>query len=131
MKAISAFSNGEGGTLLIGVHDEGNVLGLDHDYERLAKRGRPDDKDQFELHLRNLLRHHFGDVFAATSVDVTFPIVGKEICRIDVKRGKEPYYLALKDKHGNKQQKFYVRSGNSSPEIGFTEIGNYIKMRFP
>ncbi len=132
MKAISAFSNGEGGTLLIGVNDEGQSLGLEHDYARLPKRNGPGDKDQFELHLRELLRRDFGDVFAATNVDITFPVVeGKEICRIDVKRGTVPYYLTVKDKNSQKQQKFYVRSGNSSPEIGFTEIGNYIKMRFP
>ena len=32
LKSIAAFSNGEGGTLLIGVNDEGEILGLENDY---------------------------------------------------------------------------------------------------
>jgi predicted HTH transcriptional regulator len=36
-KTISAFMNSEGGTLLIGVDDENNVIGLQDDYETLKK----------------------------------------------------------------------------------------------
>jgi len=132
LKSISAFSNGEGGTLLIGVNDEGEILGLEPDYNCLRKGDREGDKDQFELHLRNLLSRSFGTVFTASQIEVVFPLIGeKEICRIDIKKGKVPLYLDVADRNGQKQKKFYVRSGNSSPEIGFTEIGDYIKMRFP
>ena len=52
MKSIAAFSNCEGGTLLIGVDDEGELLGLDYDCTTLDG-----NKDEFELHLRNLNCH--------------------------------------------------------------------------
>ena len=60
MKSIAAFSNGEGGTLLIGVNDEGEILGLEHDYSSLNGT-----KDEFGLHLRSLENKSFGGSFAA------------------------------------------------------------------
>lgn len=132
LKSISAFSNGTGGTLLIGVNDEGVALGLEADYSVLRKRDREGDKDQFELHLRNLVTRNFGAVFAASQIEVTFPqVTGKEICRIDIKKGHSPLYMEVIDKNAQKQKKFYVRSGNSSPEIGLAEISDYIRTRFP
>src|SRR6266571_9260234 len=35
-KTVAAFANSQGGTLLIGVDDEGQVLGLEHDYLSLG-----------------------------------------------------------------------------------------------
>jgi len=46
MKTIAAFANNEGGTLLIGVNDDGEILGLDNDYTSLKG-----NRDEFELHL--------------------------------------------------------------------------------
>jgi hypothetical protein len=51
LKTIAAFANADGGKLIIGVDDEGTVLGLERDYVTL--RG---SKDEFELHLRNLVQ---------------------------------------------------------------------------
>ena len=126
MKTIAAFSNGEGGTLLMGVNDEGEILGLEHDYSSLQGT-----KDEFELHLRNLVNTTFGVTFATNNIKITFPKVeGTEICRVDIKPGCEPEYLEVSDKHGNKSDKFYVRSGSSSQEVSLTEISNYIDSRF-
>ena len=50
IKCIAAFGNSEtGGDLFIGVSDDGEVLGLDDDYQNLRKNG-PVDKDGFELY---------------------------------------------------------------------------------
>jgi len=46
IKTVAAFTNSDGGTLLIGVDDDGNVLGLENDYAALGNA----DKDKFELH---------------------------------------------------------------------------------
>ena len=32
LKTVAAFANSQGGTLLIGVDDEGTILGLEQDY---------------------------------------------------------------------------------------------------
>jgi uncharacterized protein with ParB-like and HNH nuclease domain/5-methylcytosine-specific restriction endonuclease McrA len=126
MKAIASLSNGEGGTLIIGVDDEGNILGLGNDYRELKG-----DKDEFELHLRNLLNNHFGKVFSTTNLKVEFHKVDdKEVCEVQVGAGNQPLYLKIVDKNDQKQEKFYLRSGNTSQELGLSEISEYISGRF-
>jgi len=129
IKSIAAFSNGKGGTLLIGVGDNGKIEGLDDDYKTLKK----DDSDYFEIHLRNLLKQHFGIPFLTQNMSIEFPaIADHEICAIRVAEGREPVYITTTDKHGNKTERFYVRSGNSSQEIrSLREISEYISKRFP
>jgi hypothetical protein len=127
LKTVSAFSNSEGGKLLIGVADDGQILGLEDDYNTLGEAG----KDHFELHLRNLLNAAFSTEYTATQITMHFPQVDeKEICEIDIKPGKKPLYVEVADKNGAKTKKFYVRSGNSSQELDIVETANYISHRF-
>ncbi len=129
IKSIAAFSNGKGGTLLIGVRDNGEIAGLEGDFNSLKKN----DSDYFEIHLRNLFKQHFGIPFITQNMIMDFPVIdGKEICAIRVAEGTEPVYITTTDKHGNKTERFYVRSGNSSQEIqSLKEITGYISRRFP
>ena len=128
LKAISAFNNGEGGTLIIGVDDDQNVLGLDPDYATFGEG----DKDDFELHLRTLMNKTWGVQFATTNINIDFPRLGEyELCAIEVQRGVQPLYLKVQDRHGRKSEKFYVRSGNSSqPFENPSEIASYVAKRF-
>jgi hypothetical protein len=126
VKAIAAFCNADGGTLLIGVNDEGEVIGLDNDYGSLKG-----SKDEFELHLRNLVKKNFDAVFSASNVEISFPkIDGIEMCRVDLKRSTKPVFIITQDRNGQKIEKFYVRSGNTSQEFKPSEIGDYISNHF-
>ena len=123
IKTIAAFSNGQGGTLLIGVSDDGEAIGLEKDYHALGDA----DRDKFELHLRNVLNKVLGPSFVATNVDIFFPKVGNvEICQIDILEANMPIVVPFKDKHGQTQEKFYVRSGNSSQELSMSEMQSYV-----
>jgi len=125
-KTVAAFGNSDGGTLLIGVDDSGQALGLENDYASLKG-----DKDRFEVHFRNLLANHFGVAFTASSIKITFPFVSElEICQIDITPSKEPLVLTAKDGSGVAVEKMYVRSGNSSHELSMSEFNNYRKGRF-
>jgi len=125
-KTIAAFSNSEGGTLLIGVSDERDIIGLEHDFSSLGG-----NSDEFEVHLRNLVVSQFGTAFGATNLTISFPKVENvEICRIDVKKASAPQYLQVADKNGGKTEKFYVRSGNSSVELPLKEVATYVQIRF-
>jgi hypothetical protein len=68
VKSVAAFANAQGGTLLIGVDDTGQVLGLERDYACLGGV----DVDKFELHLRNVLNQHLGASVVATKLKVRF-----------------------------------------------------------
>jgi len=126
-KTVAAFANSDGGTLIIGVDDDGNVLGLGHDYASLGNA----DKDKFEMHLRNLLGNSFGKPFTSSKVKIRFPeLEGEEICQVDVQMAKEPLIVKISDKNGQKTERLYVRNGNASHEIPLSEINAYVQDRF-
>ena len=127
LKTVAAFANSQGGTLLIGVDDEGTILGLEHDYLSLDGGSR----DKFELHCRNLLNQQFGIGAVTSKMQIVFHEVDeKDVCQIDVAPANEPLILKTKDKNGQPLEKFYVRSGNSSQEILLSELNAYVKERF-
>ena len=126
MKTIAAFSNGEGGTLLIGVNNAQEAVGLEYDYSSLD-----DGRDEFEIHLRNLINSNFDINFAKSNLGITFHSVDdKDVCEIEIKRGNEPKHMELKSNSGAITEKFYVRSGNSSPEMPGSDAAAYIQSRF-
>jgi predicted HTH transcriptional regulator len=120
VKTLAAFLNSEGGTLLIGVDDERNVLGLETDFASFSK---PDKLDEFQKHFDNLLAKTLGDgVHRHLSVD--FPEWdGKTVCRIAV-RDKAPAPVYLKDENNNEQ--FYIRRLASTKDLSISEATKYI-----
>lgn len=127
VKTVAAFTNVDGGTLIIGVSDDGEVVGLVQDFQSLKEP----DRDHFELHLRNLLNQNIGKVFATNKVQVKFHTVNDlDVCQVDVAPSKEPIILTTQDKNGQKVEKFYVRSGNASQELSMAEFSAYAKDHF-
>ncbi len=130
LKTIAAFNNGygEGGTLIIGVGDQGNILGLENDISTL----KGDDTDAYELHLKNLIKTAFGSEYEASSVNIRFnEIDGENICLVNVLKGTSPLYVESSGENGVKSEKFFYRSGNSSEQIIVpSEINHYITKRF-
>ena len=56
VKTVAGFSNSRyGGTLLVGVTDDGRIYGLEPDYATFSKRGERGDRDLWGQHLKNLL----------------------------------------------------------------------------
>lgn len=127
LKSVAAFANSHGGTLLIGVANDGAMLGLEHDYSSLGGVGR----DKFELHLRNLLNQQFGVGFVTGKMRIRFhEREGKELCEVGVSPAEEPIVIKMNNKNGQPMEKFYVRSGNSSQEIPLSGLNSYWKERF-
>lgn len=121
-KTVQAFMNGEGGILFIGVDDEGNVLGLEKDYQTLKKK----NSDGFEIELRQSLEKNLNDKIVNELVEVNFHNIDKhEICEITVKKSPKPIILTDEGK-----QEFYVRIGNSSKPYSFNEFYEYCNRRF-
>jgi hypothetical protein len=126
LKTIAGFANADGGTLLIGVKDDQEVIGLEQDYESLNG-----DKDEFELHLGDLIDAAIGKVFRATNVTIKFAEIQEcEICRVDVKPSRKAIVLTDTDKHGRKLEKYYLRSGNSTKELSMSEASEYIESSY-
>lgn len=120
LKSVAALANTRGGRLIIGVDDDGQVLGLEKDIATLKNQN---SRDGFERHLFQLLANAFGAPFCSNNLEVTFPTVGgAEICIIRVRRSSQLLTVAKTDKSGNRSQAIYVRTGNATRELGMDEV---------
>lgn len=121
-KTVAAFANSAGGTLLVGVDDDGNVLGLEQDLSLMKKP----DLDRYELWLQDFLSSTIG-VVAASSVDASFEQVhGADICVIRVSPSTRPVFVTNKDK----SRTLFIRSGNSTRALGTDEAIAYATRRW-
>jgi len=121
-KTVAGFMNARGGVLLIGIDDNGNILGLAEDYGTLKKPSR----DGFQLHLRNVIEsmaegRHLGHLLEVKF----FSRDDKEICLIAVKPSPAPIWI----KYGQEPE-FYVRSGNQTKPLNKKETTEYVKWRW-
>ena len=111
-KEIIAFANTDGGTLYIGVKDDGEVIGLD-------------DPDGSALQVSNMVRDSIKPDVTMFLHYKTIEEAGKKIIEINVQRGTDrPYYIAKK---GMRPEGVYVRQGYSSVPATDTAIRRMIK----
>lgn len=111
-KEILAFANCAGGTLYIGVQDDGTVSGLD-------------DPDAAALQVSNMVRDAIKPDLTMFLHYETLTVDGKKIVAIDIQQGTErPYYIAKK---GLRPEGVYVRQGHSSVPATNTAIRRMIK----
>ena len=117
LKTINAFMNSQGGTLMIGVEDDGNIYGLDRDIA-LAKNS----KDGFEQLLVSLIANSMGPT-TAPNYRIRFEeIVDKAVCVVDVDRSSEPVFMK-----SDKGKTFYIRVGNTSRALDHEETLKYVE----
>jgi hypothetical protein len=117
LKTIAGFLNSKGGTLLIGVSDDKEALGLSVD-------GFEND-DKLHLHLVNLLNDRIGSHWTVYLHPRFEDHEGKRMLAIDCLPSRVPIYV--KD---GQTQRFYVRAGNSTSELQGSQAQDYIKLRF-
>jgi len=119
-KTVAAFLNAEGGTLLIGVADDGTIYGLDRDYQSITRQ--PRNRDKLERHLMTLFRNHFGDALAVYTRVRFHEIDGQDVCRVSVSPAPEPAFVQAKS-----GEELYVRFGNATRSLGLRETIRYVR----
>lgn len=119
MKTVAAFLNSDGGYLLIGVDDEGYLVGLETDFASLPKP----NTDGFENHFNNLFNAMIGPEFRRL-VKLKFDnIGGKTVCLVDIESGYKPAYLKTGD-----SEDFYIRTGNATTSLKMSEVATYVSL---
>ena len=121
-KNIAAFLNTEGGSILIGVEDNQNVIGLEEtDYKTFSKGNK---KDEFLKHFDQLVQNYFGDHVHHNLKLELVTIANKTVCLVEV-NGKAGQAVPLRQK--NKPDEFYIRRFASAKALTLMESVHYIK----
>ncbi|HXF66132.1 MAG TPA: RNA-binding domain-containing protein [Burkholderiales bacterium] len=122
LKTIAAFLNTEGGDLLIGVADDGSIVGIERDGF--------DTDDKFMRHLAQVVRNGLGDR-ASTCIDPKTQVVqGKTVCVVSCQRSPEPVFLKWKGMETGADGDFFVRSGPGTVKLPPESAREYIRTRF-
>ena len=118
LKNVVAFLNSLGGDILIGVDDDGNVIGIENELSNLSM-----NEDKFELHFKSLLKERIGLIETNYLVDYKImKVKDVNILSIHCKPSKKAVYLHKKD--------LYIRSGAAADLIFGADAENYIRGHF-
>jgi type I restriction enzyme R subunit len=134
LKTIAAFLNSrEGGTLLIGIADDGSVAGLDGDYASRSK-AHHDPRDWFCQHLGNIVVTSMGDAAATNVRPEILHVDGRDVCRVQVDPCAFPVdaKVIYQEPDGPKEVRteFFVRVSNGTKALDAVEREKYILGRW-
>jgi len=121
-KNIAGFLNTNGGVLLIGVEDDGNIIGLDEtDYKTFKDY---DKKDAFLKHFDNLVGKFIGNSYNSIIDIQIIESSGKKVAKICIKKkSHEPVFLKQK----GKDDAFYIRRSAGAIALEPQEMLKYVK----
>ncbi|MCI5083130.1 MAG: putative DNA binding domain-containing protein [Saprospiraceae bacterium] len=117
IKTLAAFMNTKGGTLLIGVQDDGTVVGIGQD--------RFDNYDKMLLHLTKIIKERIGTLFIEFLKFDVETIEEEYVLRIDCEAASTPAYVRERN-----EEIFYVRTGPSTTHLKTSRVFDYIRRRF-
>jgi hypothetical protein len=122
LKSLAGFLNSKhGGTLLIGVSDDGEIVGLENDYQTLKKQ----NQDGFEQVIMTAIAANLGaDLCSHVSI-LFHAIENKTICRLIVTPSARPVFLT----QGN-NPKLYVRTGGATRDLNIQEALEFASIRW-
>ena len=122
VKTLAGFMNSaHGGTLLIGVADDGTILGLEQDFRSLKKQ----NQDGFEQAVMTAVSSNLGTDLCR-NLHILFHVRdGKSVCRVIVSPADRPVFL----NQGN-TPKFFLRTGGATRDLNIQEALKFVQGRW-
>jgi predicted HTH transcriptional regulator len=118
LKTVCAFLNSEGGELMIGVRDDGNIEGIETD--------QFNNDDHFLLHLWTLVKTCIGQE-VVDWVNTSLQKFGdKTVCRVSCRKSRTPVFLRQK----GFEEAFFIRVGPSTNSLEISTALKYIEQHF-
>jgi predicted HTH transcriptional regulator len=109
--------NSEGGDLLVGINDDGDVTGIDEEVKKYYK-----NEDKYRLNFKNHIKSKIGEGFYPLVDYQIVKVDGKNVLRVSCGIANSPCFIEDKE--------FYVRSGPSTDLLEGKKQHEYIKERF-
>lgn len=117
LKTLAAFMNSNGGILIIGVADDGTILGLENDSFS--------NNDKLLLHLTSLIKERLGALFLKYLHFSIESVSSQLVLRINCQPSSRPVYLT-----DGKSEHFYIRTGPATTDLRLSKVYGFIKERF-
>lgn len=123
LKTIAAFLNSQGGTLLVGVEDDGTVVGVEDDFSTFEAEDQ--NVDAWQRNLKQKTINAFGpDVWAIVDLKLDVTEQGT-VARIVCPARAQPTWLISKA-----GPEFYIRAASSTELLPADRWSQYIKERW-
>jgi predicted HTH transcriptional regulator len=118
LKTIAGFLNSQGGTLIIGVSDDGEPVGV-------PAIDQFPSEDKMNLHLVNILASRIGSQFMLYIHPRFEDFKASRVMAVECWPSKSPVFV--KD---GAVERFFIRAGASTAELPASQAQGYIKERF-
>jgi hypothetical protein len=117
LKTIAAFLNSDGGDLLIGISDDGEIKGIENELNKFDK----DSIDNFLKRFRNNLVKYFGKGI--------YPLIDQKIVNVDGKIIFQITCIPTSDPVFMDEDKFFVRTNPATDSLTGKKQYEYIENR--
>jgi CheY-like chemotaxis protein len=116
LKSVVAFLNTDGGVLLVGVGDDGHMLGSEVD--------QFENDDKYLLHVNNCIQQHIGLECTGFIRFQLIPVEDKKVLLVECQPSPSAAFLKI-----GKNEDFYVRVGPGSRRLSTSEVLAYMTNR--
>ena len=117
LKTVAAYLNTEGGVLLVGVNDEGEIIGLGKDHFKT--------EDKQMLHWVNLVKSYLGAEFMPYMRSTIESIGDKRVLVVECLPSRKPVFFRR-----DNDESFFVRMTNTTQALKTSETLAYIEEHF-
>jgi hypothetical protein len=115
LKNVAGFLNADGGVLLIGVADNGQITGIEEDIYQ--------NDDKYLLKFKDHIKSKIGLQFLPFINYDIFNVQGKKVLKVNCERSNEPCFYEEKE--------FYLRTNPATDLLEGSKLYHYLKKRFP
>jgi CheY-like chemotaxis protein len=116
LKSVAGLLNSDGGVLLVGVADNGEIIGIEAD--------NFDNEDKYLLHVNNRIQQHIGLEHAGFIRYQLVPVDNKKVLLVECQPSPSPVFLKI-----SKEEEFYIRVGPGSRRLSTSEVVAYVTNR--
>ena len=121
LKTVAGFFNAGGGTLAIGIADDGEILGVQPDLEQ-----KNFDTDGYVNALTTAFERALGPVASARTKIQLQTVEDSVVCLVHVPSAPEPVYAKV----SKGEKVFFVRMNNSTRVLSGPDLVSYVKERW-
>jgi predicted HTH transcriptional regulator len=117
LKTIVAFLNTNGGTLLVGISDGGEIKGIREEAYKFHK-----SSDAFLLHFKNQIKQRIGEQYYPFINHKLVNVLGVDVLMVECGEASSPCFL-----DGNE---FYVRTNPATDKLDGPKLVEYVRNHF-